>query len=228
MKKIIKISAFLGLMFSSVNIFAQDIIGPKHRLEGSLSIGRRFDRKNAIGKFKGDQIPSENNTLLNWTEYNSISAVYRPEWTVPVNDLLSITFGPSINLGSQLNLNQENKDTQANSIYGFEGGLGAELDLNFQIPDSEVVYLGFDYIFKGIGYVDFSQDLGKKTVSRGFQTGVGFSIGGKVSDKIKLGIRLGYEYKQLWNGNKSGEKNKQLLGQHIMPISINFGYILGE
>ncbi|VWL85856.1 hypothetical protein [Oceanivirga miroungae] len=235
MKKKLIIGTVVGFILASMNTFALDTVGPRHRLEGSVTImGMRFDKKNQIKSFEGEKVDSNDNKVVHWNEYSAISVAYRPEWTVPVSNVFSVTMGPSINLGAQLNVDNYNSASGATGVYGLEGGAGVEMDLNFRIPNSEVIYIGIDGIVKGIAYLkslkyDNSSEATTKVLSKGVESGVGLTLGTKVSNRIKIGARIGYENKQLWEGNISKElEGKKLRGQHIMPISVNFGYILGK
>lgn len=204
MKKIILTMTALISILS----FSEGIVAPKHRIEGDLGLSYQIQKNKA----KTDI----------WQRYVKLGATYLPEWNYQINDTIGLTFGPRANIGVETNIAQE-KDTESENLYGIKGGLGAEANIDFKLPQGEVIYLGLDSNLSGVGYVK-SWAVEK----HGMAADLGLSVGGKIGEKVKLGARFGYEFEGLWKKEQKTEEDKKMEKVNNFTVGIRFGYLLGN
>ncbi len=253
MKKIL----FTVAALASITTFATKVTGPSYRLEGELGFpvkieksetevapdethtekidGKYYDKKDVEnGKPKKDA-----KGLDGKVEYGKVGAFqkgtdlqmnFMPEWKYEINDKVDVVFGPKISVGDKMLTQYKLNGYEFDSAHGLFATAGGEVNFDFALPKGEKVFIGLGLRAGGQGVIDFSDGISKTEVlGSGHIVNVDFLIGGKISEKIKLALNLGYENAGLKvRSDKLGVKKDSYDISHSFCPGLTFGYIIGK
>ncbi len=215
-------------------------IGDKYYIEGAKEVkGKVYKDGDESSPALEGKDPVIGKRIMNiFQKSTDLQLNFIPEWTHKVNDKIDLVFGPKISVGDKM-LTQYNaeQDGSFESVHGLFASVGGEFNVDFALPKGEKIFIGLGLNLGVQGIIDFSNGLGKSEVlGSGHVANVDFLIGGKISERIKLALSLGYEntgIKTKYTGTTDNPVNALGLNSkskydisHSFRPGLTFGYII--